>query len=100
VALSNSCCNQQHSHPFKGGSLTRLASVRSASGQLCTSGTKAEVGWACGLFTSGCHTLCGVAPPVLWCRKVTSGMDVLHKLESLETRKEGIFVMPKEVSYT
>lgn len=29
--------------------------------------------------------------------KVTSGLDVLHKLEGLETRKEGIFVMPKEV---
>eukprot|EP00775_Hariotina_reticulata_P003285 gene3285-3562_t len=28
--------------------------------------------------------------------KVTSGMDVLHKLEALETRREGIFVMPKE----
>jgi len=27
---------------------------------------------------------------------VTAGMDVLHKLEGLETRKEGIFVMPKE----
>jgi hypothetical protein len=26
-------------------------------------------------------------------------MDVLHKLESLETRKEGIFVMPKEVRH-
>jgi hypothetical protein len=23
-------------------------------------------------------------------------MDVLHKLEGLETRKEGIFIMPKE----
>jgi hypothetical protein len=28
---------------------------------------------------------------------VTKGLDVLHKLELLETRKEGIFVMPKEV---
>lgn len=26
---------------------------------------------------------------------VTKGIDVLHKLETLETRKEGIFVMPK-----
>jgi hypothetical protein len=31
------------------------------------------------------------------CSKITSGMDVLRKLELLETRQEGIFVMPKEV---
>jgi hypothetical protein len=30
------------------------------------------------------------------CSKVTQGMDVLHKLEGLETTKSGIFVMPKE----
>ncbi|KAI8466460.1 MAG: cyclophilin-like domain-containing protein [Monoraphidium minutum] len=28
--------------------------------------------------------------------QITSGMDVLRKLETLETRREGIFVMPKE----
>ncbi|WIA22708.1 hypothetical protein OEZ86_009671 [Tetradesmus obliquus] len=28
--------------------------------------------------------------------KVTQGMEVLHKLEGLETIKQGIFVMPKE----
>lgn len=28
--------------------------------------------------------------------KVTSGMEVLRQLETLETRREGIFVMPKE----
>lgn len=28
--------------------------------------------------------------------RVTQGLDVLHKLEGLETRREGIFVMPKE----
>ncbi|GBF92641.1 peptidyl-prolyl cis-trans isomerase [Raphidocelis subcapitata] len=28
--------------------------------------------------------------------KITKGLDVLHKLEGLETRREGIFVMPKE----
>jgi cyclophilin family peptidyl-prolyl cis-trans isomerase len=28
--------------------------------------------------------------------RVTRGMDTLHKLEALETRREGIFVMPKE----
>jgi hypothetical protein len=30
------------------------------------------------------------------CSKVTQGMDVLHKLEGLETTKSGIFIMPKE----
>ncbi len=30
-------------------------------------------------------------------RKVTKGMDVLHKLEELPTRREGIFVMPLQV---
>jgi len=34
--------------------------------------------------------------PTLHPPPVTSGMDVLRKLETLETRKEGIFVMPKE----
>eukprot|EP01024_Parvocaulis_polyphysoides_P017440 TRINITY_DN176_c0_g2_i2.p1 TRINITY_DN176_c0_g2~~TRINITY_DN176_c0_g2_i2.p1 ORF type:complete len:243 (-),score=28.94 TRINITY_DN176_c0_g2_i2:17-703(-) len=28
--------------------------------------------------------------------QVTQGMEVLHKMEGVETRKEGIFVMPKE----
>ena len=32
----------------------------------------------------------------LWCRHVTEGMDVMHAMEAVETRKEGIFVMPKE----
>ena len=32
----------------------------------------------------------------LACSKITYGADVLHRLESLETRREGIFVMPKE----
>lgn len=27
-------------------------------------------------------------------RRVTKGMEVVHSLESLPTRKEGIFVMP------
>ena len=30
------------------------------------------------------------------CRQVTSGMEAVHAMESVETRKEGIFVMPKE----
>ena len=31
------------------------------------------------------------------CRRVTKGMDVLHALEKLPTKKEGIFVMPLKV---
>ena len=31
------------------------------------------------------------------CSKVTKGMDILHKLESLPTKKEGMFVMPLKV---
>lgn len=39
----------------------------------------------------------GLSACAVLCSKVTSGMEVLHKLEALETRQEGIFVMPKEV---
>lgn len=28
------------------------------------------------------------------CTAVTSGMEVLHKLETLPTKREGIFIMP------
>ena len=31
-----------------------------------------------------------------YCREVTQGLDTLTKLEEVETRKEGIFIMPKE----
>lgn len=30
-----------------------------------------------------------------WCREVTDGLDTLAKLEGVATKKEGIFVMPK-----
>ena len=35
-------------------------------------------------------------PPLTPRLQVTRGMDVLHSLEALPTRKEGIFVMPLE----
>ena len=33
---------------------------------------------------------------MLWCREVTDGFETLAKLETADTVKEGIFVMPKE----
>ena len=37
-----------------------------------------------------------LTPPRPDCSRVTKGLDILHKLESLPTKREGIFVMPLE----
>ena len=36
--------------------------------------------------------LCPVHPRA--CSKITKGMETLHKMEALPTKREGIFVMP------
>jgi cyclophilin family peptidyl-prolyl cis-trans isomerase len=68
---------------------------------LAAAGTAAA--WGCAqkwLPAFACHTGACTATPrpprSAPCSKVTKGMDVLHKLESLPTHRQGMFVMPNE----
>jgi hypothetical protein len=42
-----------------------------------------------------CRTAAALEPGLV-CRKVVAGMETMHKMESVATKKEGIFVMPLE----
>jgi cyclophilin family peptidyl-prolyl cis-trans isomerase len=50
--------------------------------------------WSFSLKASAPYALLLI--PMMLSRRVTRGMDVVHKLEELPTKREGIFVMPLE----